>query len=361
MEKEKCMRKLINFDLDKAPHFCAGRLIPRLIIAILIGLVIGWLIDVVVLDAIPERGMEFKDFVILSGIFMLIIEGIIFIDFLLDKFVPFQPKRTRSLIQLFSGVLWMMLVSALVNLYYFPDFDSLPAEKAFVVSRIILLFLFLGVTIVFVFTLGIINHKTMAKFRDSIKEIEQLKQEKLLLDYQALQDQLNPHFLFNSLSVLISEIQYNPENAVKMTEQLSRVYRYVINSRNRMVTELKKELDFALSFFFLQKTRIGEGVELKIQIPEAMKSMKLPPLSLQTLIENAIKHNVAATNRPLVIEIYTENSWLVVKNNYQPKTTTYSTHTGLENLKKRYQLLGEEEIRIENNEKEFIVRIPLLN
>jgi len=350
-----------NFNLDKSPHFCIGRLIPRFLIASLIGMGMHWLLHVIVGSPISHKTHGISDLLILSLAFILISEGIIFIDYLLDKFTPYQPRRSRSIFQLLTGVVWMILVVGVAVRYYIPDFKMLPPEEVEVVSRAILLNLFFGASMVFVLTLGILNHKTMAKFRDSIKEIEQLKQEKLMLDYQALQDQLNPHFLFNNLSVLISEIQYNPDNAVKMTEQLSKVYRYVMNSRDLIVVELKRELDFALSFFFLQKTRIGDGVELNLQIPDHAKGLKLPPLSLQTLIENAIKHNIADLKRPLVIDVYLENTCLVVKNNYQPKTTTYSTQTGLGNLKKRYYLLGEDEMQVTHSEEEFIVKIPLMN
>jgi LytS/YehU family sensor histidine kinase len=195
---------------------------------------------------------------------------------------------------------------------------------------------------------------------DNRKELNSLKQAKMLSDYNLLKDRLNPHFLFNNLSVLKSLIRYNPQSAEIFTQNFTNVYRYVLNSQEIKTVPLKEELKFLASYIALHKERIGEGLTVNIDISDSELQKSIPPMSLQLLVENAIKHNVANKLHPLQIDIYSESDNLIVKNNLNKKETTYSTKTGLQSLVQQYQLLADLEVEVISNEGFFSVKLPLI-
>jgi LytS/YehU family sensor histidine kinase len=189
-----------------------------------------------------------------------------------------------------------------------------------------------------------------------------MKQEKLKSDYKVLQNQLNPHLLFNSFNVLISEIKHDPDTAEMFARKLSQVYRYVLQSKEHDLIALKKEIDLIRSYIYLHQVRAGDSLEVTIHTSDETLQRYLPPLTLQILVENAIKHNVMNEENPLHISIETpDKETLVVKNNLNPKQAFDSTETGLSNIKARYELLKEDGFKIEKNESEFIVTVPLLD
>jgi LytS/YehU family sensor histidine kinase len=196
----------------------------------------------------------------------------------------------------------------------------------------------------------------------SLLDAEYYKQEKLKADYRVLQNQVNPHFLFNSLNVLISEIKHDPKTAEDFTRKLSKVYRYVLQSKNHDLISLKKELAFIDSFIFLHKVRIGDALEYVTHISEEALQLQIPPLTLQILIENAIKHNVANEENVLKISIKSDGSdTLIVSNNLQIIDTVDSTYTGLSNLSKRFELLKKNGFTFGEKEEKFVVNIPLID
>ena len=208
--------------------------------------------------------------------------------------------------------------------------------------------------------------KLNLKHTEETKKLEtkiletQLKLKEQELNY--LKMQIHPHFLFNSLNVLISEIKHNPTNAEDFTRKLSKVYRYVLQSKNHDLTSLQKELDFIDSFIYLHKVRIGDALNFSCNIPEASMVKQIPPLTLQILIENAIKHNIANSEHILYISIETKgDDKLVVRNSLQLIENTESTNTGLSNLSKRFELLNKGGIIIQQTETEFIVTVPLID
>ncbi len=192
------------------------------------------------------------------------------------------------------------------------------------------------------------------------KELEELKQAKLISDYNSLKDRLNPHFLFNNLSVLKSLIKYNPDAAEGFTQNFTNVYRYLLDSHNDKTVTLQKELKFLESYIALHQERIGEGLKISIQIDEALVQKKIPPMTLQLLVENAIKHNICNTLHPLKIQIFSKENILNVRNNLNLKESTYSTHTGLQSLIQQYQLLADIKVAVIKSDNYFTVRIPLL-
>lgn len=180
--------------------------------------------------------------------------------------------------------------------------------------------------------------------------------------YQALQNQLNPHFLFNNLNALISEIEYNPGNAVRFTHHLSDVYRYTLQSTDQQLITLRSELDFVNSYLFLHQVRLGDCIRINHQVAPHICDMKVPPLTLQLLVENVIKHNMISLTKPMTIDIFVDEpeAMLVVSNHIRAKKVLMSTGKGLENLSERYRLLCGKGINIKKNDQCFIVKVPLL-
>lgn len=189
-----------------------------------------------------------------------------------------------------------------------------------------------------------------------------LQKENNTARYTALQNQLNPHFLFNSLNTLISEIRYNPANAELFTQHLSDVYRYILQCQNQRLTTLREEMDFLNSYIFLHRVRLGDCIHIDNRIPKTCMEAQLPPLTIQLLAENVIKHNVIHTGKPMTIKLlYMEKEReLIVRNRIQTKKTVVTSGMGLKNLSSRYMLLCNRDIVVENDRKEFTVKIPLL-
>lgn len=179
--------------------------------------------------------------------------------------------------------------------------------------------------------------------------------------FDALKNQLDPHFLFNSLNVLTSLIEENPNSAQKFTTSLSKVYRYVLEQKSKELVTVDEELNFARTYMSLLKMRFEDSIVFDIPDKALNPDSKVVPLSLQLLLENAVKHNMVTSNRPLHMKIYEENNHLVVMNNLQPKQIVKkSSGVGLENIKQRYQLLTNRTVYINKTSTHFSVAIPLL-
>jgi LytS/YehU family sensor histidine kinase len=207
----------------------------------------------------------------------------------------------------------------------------------------------------------LISRSFLLEWRKSAIEAEQLKTQQYAQQYQTLKDQLNPHFLFNSFNVLSNLVYESPDTAARFIRQLSKIYRYVLEVQQEKLVRLSSELEFAENFLSLQKIRFEEGLLYKIEV-NTKADFYLPPLSLQMLLENAIKHNIASMADPLFIEILLEGNQLIVKNNLQLKSSLSeeSTGIGLSNIRKRYELLTDEAVLIQENADLFMVKLPLI-
>lgn len=201
------------------------------------------------------------------------------------------------------------------------------------------------------------------RWREVVDEAEQLKKENLQSQLEGLKGQVNPHFLFNSLNSLSSLISDDPVKAEKFLDEMSKVYRYLLRTNEDGLTTLQAEMDFINSYFHLLKTRYGDGLEMKTTIEERFLNYLLPPLTLQMLIENAVKHNMILKHKPLQIMILTTNSSrLIVSNNLQRKDRMVSSNkVGLSNIVKKYRLMKQEEISVRDDGKEFAVIVPLIH
>jgi len=201
----------------------------------------------------------------------------------------------------------------------------------------------------------------MNELRKSVEEKEMLKRESLNAQLNALRTQVNPHFLFNNLNTLSSIIPDNPKQAVEFVQQLSKVYRHILEVENEKSIPLKDELDVLRAYAFLLQTRFGDNIDIDINVPNEKLNKRIVPLSLQILMENAIKHNIVSSEKPLKVNVFAENGNLLVKNNLQKKNqVNESTGIGLENIRNRCRLLGNGEVKVTESGTSFTVSIPLI-
>jgi two-component system LytT family sensor kinase len=179
--------------------------------------------------------------------------------------------------------------------------------------------------------------------------------------YESLRNQIDPHFLFNSFSVLNSLIQQDQKLATEFLSHLSEIYRYLLDNKENKVSSLKKELEFVDSYLFLMKIRHDGCIDVNIQVDENDQTYSIPTVSLQMLVENAIKHNSFNEKKPLQLSIFTDNGHLVVKNELNiRKTAKISAGIGLQNIQKRYKLHTSKKVVIDKTETHFTVKLPLL-
>ncbi|MGQ7869901.1 sensor histidine kinase [Sunxiuqinia sp. sy24] len=190
---------------------------------------------------------------------------------------------------------------------------------------------------------------------------EHLQEELSQIKFEVLKSQINPHFLFNSLNVLSGLVSVDSAKAQLFIDEFSHIYRYVLETIEQPVVTLNKELDFMRSYLFLQQIRYGDSLTYEVTISVELLQQVLPPLSLQVVLENAIKHNIVNEIKPLKIELFSEDNFLVVKNNIQLKTAGTSTGLGLKNLEKRYALISKlaPQSMVVNNH--YIAKLPLIN
>lgn len=198
-------------------------------------------------------------------------------------------------------------------------------------------------------------------YKNSLVEVEQYKTESANAQLQNLKNQLNPHFLFNNLSVLSSLVYQNQDKAVHFINELAKVYRYVLDNTNAELVSLQQELDFIDHYIYLQKIRFGDSISFKINIDEAQKEFLLLPMCLQTLVENTIQHNETSQAHPLEVLIYTHQNTLTIENQIRPRhENVLSSQLGLKNIVTRYSFFTDEKVEISNDGNVFKVILPLI-
>lgn len=179
--------------------------------------------------------------------------------------------------------------------------------------------------------------------------------------FESLKNQIDPHFLFNSLNVLTSLIDENPDKAQKFTTSLSKIYRYVLEQKDKELVSLQEELSFAVTYMKLLKMRFENSLYYQVPNDLNLSDAKVVPLSLQLLLENTVKHNVLSETKPLHIKIYEEQGYLVVENNFQKKEVLGNRNgVGLQNIVSRYALVTQRKVLIEKNPEVFAVKLPIL-
>jgi sensor histidine kinase YesM len=214
--------------------------------------------------------------------------------------------------------------------------------------------------ITFFMSLTLHGREFLVQWRAAAVDAERSKKESVAAQYESLKSQVNPHFLFNSLNALTNLVYEDQDKAAKFIKQLSEVYRYVLDTREKEVVPIDDELRFLESYFFLQKIRFGENLRIENHL-SGVTSM-IAPLALQLLVENAIKHNVVSFDDPLTIKLYQEQNSIVVENSLKKKITIAedSNGMGIDNIKKRYQYLANREVIVTETSKKFIVKLPII-
>lgn len=193
------------------------------------------------------------------------------------------------------------------------------------------------------------------------QEAEELKKLNVTIQLESLKNQVKPHFLFNSLNTLTGLVENHSDDAVRFIAELSSVYRYLLQSSEKELIALREELRFSRAYFFLLQMRFGNAVQLVEEVRQGVEDFLIPPLTLQMLLENCIKHNQVSARKPLTISLSAQDDgWLVVTNNLQPKRSPQSTGVGLSNIAAKLRLLNQPPIEIQKTENHFIIRIPLI-
>ena len=206
------------------------------------------------------------------------------------------------------------------------------------------------------------NLQTTDKRRNDEKiHKEALLKEHALMQANILQKQLNPHFMFNSLNVLSGLIHEDIDKSERFIKELSQIYRYTLEHSEAIVSTLEEEIEYITSYFYLLKIRFEEKLYYTIKLPKTFMLYKIPTLTLEVLVENAVKHNIVSKTSPLKIEIFTKDDCLMVKNNLQIRTDSVQSHgVGLRNLRKRLELLGIHKASFEQEGDYFVACVPLL-
>lgn len=295
---------------------------------------------------------------IVSVLFLLWI-GNRFIHIRLNRIYPWtmQPLR-RFFLQLLGSVVYSL---ACINAcYYFLKTLLIGMPPDLEQMLVLNLYGLLFIIPVFSFNFGIYF---MMKWKKAFIQSEKLKEENLRTRFESLKTHIDPHFLFNNINVLSSLIDKDPPEAHRFLDKFADVYRYVLQHRDEELVSLETEITFIRAYAFLFQLRLEKQLLVSIDIPPAPDPYYLPPLSIQMLVENAIKHNKATLTSPLRIDIYLEGEkWLVVRNTLQLKPVRPSDmpKVGLENVRKRFLYLSSREISVVQDESFFTVKLPLL-
>ncbi len=274
------------------------------------------------------------------------------------RYPLFKDTRRRLIVQSVSMFVFTVIANNLLG-YFFDDvfFDegSHFSTQTLINSNTAAIFCVIMIIAIYE------SIYFMNQLRQSIEETEMLKRESLYAQLNALKTQVNPHFLFNNLNTLSAIIPENPKQAIDFVQQLSKVYRHILELKDEQSISLQTELEMLKAYGFLLKTRFGDNLDINIRVPEEKLQQKIVPLSLQLLMENAIKHNIVSANKPLKIDVYTMNGSIVVSNNLQVKNqVNESTGTGLDNIRNRYKLLGDKQVEVKESSTDFTVSIPLI-
>jgi sensor histidine kinase YesM len=283
-----------------------------------------------------------------------LIEGVVS-----KRFLP-QQKRILFFAVFFAAGLGMACVAttlvvyimgAVVYQYPFAQYE-MPLKLNLIYAGLINLFFHLLNTILYFFR----------EYRIKFTEAEELKRISTQAQLQAIKNQVNPHFLFNNLNVLSGMVIRDNPGANRFIEAFSKVYRYILNSQDKELVELEKELEFIEPYVYLLQQRYPDGLKVRIGIPAQYHNSYIIPVALQMLIENAIKHNIISRNSPLHIEVFSDDAGMLsVRNNRQPRRSVeQSNRIGLNNIAKRYELVCGRQIEIHQTPDAFEVKLPLL-
>ena len=324
---------------------CAG-LIPPLIFRI-----IGWYHG----EHVQDWLLFFRTLLTSVITTVTISYGVVKILFWLQNKYPweqgiFKRLMLEILLTTFFACISVILLSLLSHLLFFKEDLQSSIFNSLIVA-LIMNFVLVAITE------GIFFFR---QWKRTAVEAESYKKEHILAQFESLKNQVNPHFLFNSLNTLSSLIDQDKEISKTFLDDLSTVYRYVLQHKDEDLVSLKTELDFIKAYTQLLKKRHGERLIFHFDISEKEIQNGIPPIALQLLIENAVKHNIASLKKPLKVEVFTQDGLLIVRNNLQRKKAVHSTGVGLKNIQNRYKYLSDKSIKISETKTSFEVSIPIV-
>jgi len=273
------------------------------------------------------------------------------------------PELTQTLRRVLYQLIWFVMFSSLIRIaqtFAYHQLNLFPAEDYFLFKPYFFntLVSVVGTIQIAAVYEGIYLYQ---RWKMSFMETEQLKKINLQTQLDSLKTQINPHFLFNNLNSLSSLISTDARQAESFLDELSAVYRYLLQQNNRDLCPLTDEINFINAYFHLLKTRYGEAIFMETDVEPRYLSFLIPPLTLQILFENAIKHNVISVNRPLAIKLYTRAGALHVENNLQKKKSAVaSNRIGLQNIVMKYKLLDQSAVEVREDNNRFLVTVPLI-
>ncbi|RLD25610.1 MAG: hypothetical protein DRI54_04545 [Bacteroidetes bacterium] len=296
--------------------------------------------------------------------------GVYYLNRVFNQFLPWNERRSlRFLVELLTGLIIFLFLAAVFYFFYVSPSISLDQENDFWVNYwdgAVKLVIILSVLI---YIYSLINFSMFSYNQYSVVQIETLRHERnqLRLQFQALKSQLNPHFLFNALNNISALSTGDIKQAENYIRKLAETYKYILITEKKKLVTLKEELEMVSAFFYMQQIKYEDWISLKLSVSEEIAQTFIPPLTLQLLVENALKHNVVDEDNILIIEISADESGIMVKNNcpkrrehHKIKTRNISFQIGLENIKKRYRYFTREAIKITSNSS-FIVRLPIIS
>lgn len=321
-------------------------------------LIVCVLAYIVRLAKVDLFGWRFQFYLFLSTLVLVPVfwETLRLVNRYLDRILPFDRNiSVRIVTQLASGAIIGILIRTVI--YFFGEpllpfkLDELFAAATWAIYPIVTVAV----------NLGFFTNHFIGRWKESVVRTERLEKEKSQVQFDNLKNQLNPHFLFNALTSLNSLIFEDQKLASAFLQQLAKVYRYLLQNKDKNFVTLKTELDFIQHYVALLETRFHGALKINFNIAEEAKERAIVPVTIQMLIENGLKHNVADNARQLIIDIFSVGDYLVVSNNLQKrKIVETSNKQGLENLKSLYRFLTDKPILIEQTADRFYVKVPLI-
>lgn len=279
--------------------------------------------------------------------------GNAYVSQLMDYFFSWQKEPMKRLL---AGLVAMTLytigaVYGIVFLFKLAGFDVGDRMYGTYFSTIV---------ITLIITMFMTGRAFLVNWRQAAVNAEASKRESINAKYESLKNQVNPHFLFNSLNALTNLVYQDQDKAVKFIKELSDVYRYVLDTREKEVVPLDGELKFLQAYIYLQQIRFGEKLKIELSLPDV--NCMVAPLALQMLVENAIKHNEISEEHPLTIDIFQRDKYIMVENTLQRKSVLPqdSPGLGLENIRNRYEFLSSNEVVISEHHGKFSVALPII-
>lgn len=302
---------------------------------------------------------EFDLIFIFTSVFILFYGNFYIDKWLNGIYIWTENPKKRIIIQ---GLIFFLFTSIVVVIavYILNTINKLPNERPF--TEVIRAVITPAIVSTLSFLVILIGSQFFKALKESLVEVEHYKTESANAQIQNLKNQLKPHFLFNNLSVLTALVNTKPEKAIEFITGLSRVYRYIIETKNVELVSLNDEIEFLNHYLYLLKIRFDKGFQVNLNIDETQKCNLLPPMCLQLLVENTIQHNQTSQSSPLVVKIYSENNSIVIENNIQLRLDDVeSSNTGLSNIQSRYKFFTNQKIEISNENNIFKVVLPLIS